>query len=243
MSALTTTTLPTMTSREIAELTGKEHKHILRDARAMLDQLGLSEQGYAQNWTDPQNGQTYPMLALPKDLTITLVAGYSVVMRHRIVTRWQELEEQARNPIASLSRIDLLKLALDSEEKRLQLEQKVETMQITVAAHERLAKADGSVCITNAAKDLQMRPKDLFAWMTANQWIYRRPGGSGWLAYQSRIQVGYLEHKVTTVSRGDGSEKVVEQVLVTSKGLARLAERLSEHPSERKAQPVGAADT
>lgn len=226
MSAVTVPT-QTMTSREIADLTGKEHKHVLRDARTMLGELGLAEQGYAQNWTDPQNGQTYPMLALPKDLTITLVAGYSVVMRHRIVTRWQELEEQARNPIAALSRVDLLKLALDSEEKRLELQAKVETMQITVAAHERLSKADGSVCITNAAKDLQMRPKDLFAWLKEHQWIYRRPGGAGWLAYQDRIQQGVLEHKVTTVERSDGSEKVVEQVLVTSKGLARLAEKMA----------------
>lgn len=37
-----------------------------------------------------------------------------------------------------------------------------------------------------------------------------------------------LEHKVTTVSRGDGSEKVVEQVLVTPRGLARISQILGE---------------
>ena len=93
----------------------------------------------------------------------------------RLVDRWQELEEQVRNPMVNLTRIELLKLALDSEEKRLELEQKVETMQITVAAHERLSKADGSACITNADKDLQTRPKDLFAWLKERQCIYRRP--------------------------------------------------------------------
>jgi phage regulator Rha-like protein len=31
----------TMTSREIAELTGKEHKHVLADIRTMLQQLNL----------------------------------------------------------------------------------------------------------------------------------------------------------------------------------------------------------
>jgi len=34
---------------------------------------------------------------------------------------------------------------------------------------------------------------------------------------------GRLEHKVTTVTRADGSEKVTEQVLVTAKGLTALA--------------------
>jgi hypothetical protein len=38
-------------------------------------------------------------------------------------------------------------------------------------------------------------------------------------------------HKITTVERSDGTEKAVEQVLVTPKGLARLAEKLNVKPS------------
>lgn len=86
---------------------------------------------------------------------------------------------------------------------------------------------DGSVCITNAAKDLGIQPKRLFAWLSENLWIYRRAGGSGWVAYQHRIQSGLLEHKVTTVEKSDGTTKMVEQVLVTPKGLARLAQVFS----------------
>lgn len=84
-------------------------------------------------------------------------------------------------------------------------------------------ESDGAMCITNAAKHLQMQPKRLFAWLQEHQWIYRRAGGSGFIAYQARIQVRYLEHKVTTVERSDGTVKMVEQVLVTPKGLAKLA--------------------
>lgn len=85
-----------MTSREIAELTGKNHSHVCRDVRAMLNELHLCESSFGSTYTVPgPNGgmRAATAYALPKDLTITLVsgackqAGYSVVMRHRIVTR------------------------------------------------------------------------------------------------------------------------------------------------------------
>lgn len=81
-----------MTSREIAELTGKEHFHITRDIGVMLAELNLGPSSFGCSYLSEQN-KLMPMFALPKDLTITLVsgackqAGYSVVMRHRIVTR------------------------------------------------------------------------------------------------------------------------------------------------------------
>lgn len=114
---------------------------------------------------------------------------------------------------------EALRLAAELAEER-------DRLRVTAEAYDRIATSDGGMCITNAAKDLQMRPRDLFAWLSANRWVYRRPGGSGWIAYQDRLQAGYLQHKVTTVSRTDGSEKTVEQVLVTPKGLAKLAEQV-----------------
>ena len=106
---------PAMTSREIAELTGKEHKHVLRDIRVMLLELGLGEEGYAQNWTDPQNGQCYPMLALPKDLTITLVRIFfpelSQERRQEFVKIIKKMAEYGRVAIRHVRRdaMDLLK--------------------------------------------------------------------------------------------------------------------------------------
>lgn len=82
-----------MSSREIAELTGKQHKDVLYDIRSMLEQLGLTSADFSAYLPDAY-GRRQPAFVLPKDLTITLVSGYNVTMRHRIVTRWQELEEQ-----------------------------------------------------------------------------------------------------------------------------------------------------
>lgn len=237
----------TMTSREIADLTGKEHKHVLRDIRSMLEQLSLAEEGYAQNWTDPQNGQTYPQLALPKDLTITLISGYNVTMRHRIVKRWQELEAKSSAPAIPQSLPEALRLAAQAmedadrakaakleAENRLQLETarneqlscQVAESAPKAAALDRIAKADGSFCLTDAAKALQLQPKKFTNMLQELQWIHRRPMGSGWLAYQHRIQQGLLEHKVTTGERSDGSEWTSTQVRVTSKGMAKIAEIL-----------------
>jgi len=125
-----------------------------------------------------------------------------------------------------LSRVEILNLALEAEHENQLLTAQLNEVAPKAEALDRIANSDGSLCITDAAKDLQMRPRDLFAWLSEHKWIYRRAGGSGWIAYQDRIQTGLLEHKVTLVSRGDGSEKTTEQVRVTPKGLTVLAEKL-----------------
>jgi phage antirepressor YoqD-like protein len=91
------------------------------------------------------------------------------------------------------------------------------------------------MCITNAAKHLQVRPKDLFAFLSARKWIYRRTGGKGWIAYQDRIQSGHLEHKIVTVEKSDGSEKMVESVLVTASGMVKLAQLVDDNRVKKAA--------
>ena len=79
--------------------------------------------------SEPSNGgRPFKIFISRKRETLILVSGYSVAMRARIIDRCQELEDPARNLIASMSRFDLLKIALDSEEKRQALEQKVGAM-------------------------------------------------------------------------------------------------------------------
>lgn len=87
----------TMSSREIAELTGKRHPDVKRDIDTMMDQLGEDVSKFARIYFDSMNRKRAEY-RLPKDLTITLVAGYSAVLRHRIVKRWMELEAAAAQP-------------------------------------------------------------------------------------------------------------------------------------------------
>ena len=103
------------------------------------------------------------------------------------------------------------------------LEAQVEDMRPSAAALERIARSEGSLCITDAAKTLQLGPKRLFRWLRAHGWIYTRGGAGFVVAYQNKIEAGYLDHKVTTVIRDDGSERTFTKVRVTPRGLSRLA--------------------
>ena len=215
----------TMSSREIAELCDKRHDNVMRDIQKMLTDLGEDALRFEGVYSGG-NGEERPCYNLPKDLTLTLVAGYKVVLRKRIIDRWMELERQAPafDPSAILESPAAMRgLLLTYTEKVSSLEAMVVGMQEDVAAHERLTRADGSLNVTEAAKNLGIRPKDLFDWLQHNGWIYKRPNGGTWLGYQTKCNQGLLEHKTTTVLRADGSEKITEQVRITAKGLSVLA--------------------
>lgn len=86
---------PTMASIEIATLTGKRHADVMRDIRAMLDGLEQNadlRSAYIQSSYIGSNGQRYPMYQLNQDLVFTLMLGYDVAARFKVIKRWQELE-------------------------------------------------------------------------------------------------------------------------------------------------------
>jgi len=108
-----------------------------------------------------------------------------------------------------------------------ELAEAVEEMKPKAKALDRIATSDGAMCITDAAKDLQIKRKDLILRLSNHKWIYRRGGKSSWIGYQDKVQCGYLEHKVSTIERPDGTEKSVSQVRITPKGLTKLAQEVA----------------
>lgn len=232
MSINTLTLIPAvlvMTSREIAELTGKEHKNVIRDIRAMLDELKSDGSDLSHVQEDKDARGYTAAFHLDRELTDTLLTGYSAVARRKVIARWHKLEAQAAQPAFQIPTTlsGALRLAAEQADQIDRQQAQLAVVTPKAEALDRITLSDGAMCITNAAKVLGMQPKRLFAWMQEKLWIYRRAGGTHYVGYQSRIQDGYLDHKVTTVTRSDGSEKVVEQVLVTPKGLARLAAALN----------------
>lgn len=222
MSALSVAPI-TMSSREIAELCGKRHDHVKRDIEKMLSDLGEDAPKFGDIYFDSMNREQTEY-RLDRELTENLLLGYSATLRRKVLARLRELEGILADPAKALTDPVVLRTyLLQNVEKVIALEAEVTQLRPAQEALERIATADGSLCITEAAKALQLRPKDLFQWLRHNGWIYRRPGAGHDLGYQSKTTAGLLEHKVTTVLRADGSEKVTEQVRVTSKGLTKLA--------------------
>lgn len=80
-----------MSSREIAKLTGKQHKHVLEDCRKMFEALNLQSADFSADYQD-ERGRTYQEFWLDQDLTLTLMTGYSIPLRHKVAKRWRQLE-------------------------------------------------------------------------------------------------------------------------------------------------------
>lgn len=92
---VSTNNVPTMSSREIAELTGKTHANVCRDIRNMLTQLGVAQISFESGYFDANNQQRTEYL-LPRRECEILVTGYDVVRRAAVIDRWLELETKQR---------------------------------------------------------------------------------------------------------------------------------------------------
>ena len=91
---------PTMSSREIAELCDKEHRHVLRDIDNLnetYEKIPLPNFGQGYYTADSTGNQQHREYLLTKEQCIDLITGYRADLRIKINRRWQELE-QANTP-------------------------------------------------------------------------------------------------------------------------------------------------
>ena len=66
----------TMTSREVAELTGKRHDHVMTDIRKMLNELGLTSTEFSRTYRTDR-GNEYECFNLPLSVALTYLARVS----------------------------------------------------------------------------------------------------------------------------------------------------------------------
>jgi len=98
-SVIVNPNVQTMSTREIAETTGKQHAHVMRDVRTMVDVLKQNPELDFVCKTSTyvgSNGQSYEQYEMDKDTCLTLLLGYDPVARLKVIKRWQELEDKVR---------------------------------------------------------------------------------------------------------------------------------------------------
>jgi Rha family phage regulatory protein len=82
-----------MSSIDVANVTGKQHAHILRDIRNLLDQ-GVAASNFGLGSYMDVNQQVRPCYNLTAKGCLILASGYNPILREKIINRLEELEKQ-----------------------------------------------------------------------------------------------------------------------------------------------------
>lgn len=85
------TTVTQMTSLEVAEITGKEHKSVLRDIRDEIEKLEsqriFTEHIFVPSEYQDRTGRTLPMYILTREGVLQLAARYDAVVRFKLIEK------------------------------------------------------------------------------------------------------------------------------------------------------------
>ncbi|GAO71628.1 phage antirepressor KilAC domain-containing protein [Comamonas sp. E6] len=226
MNTITTSAALTMSSRDIAELTGKRHADVMRDIRSMMDALQQNAELRSVCFSSTyvgENEQSYPQYELDKDTSLTLLLGYDPVARMKVVKRWQELEALQPAP-AQLTRMDILKLAMESEQARIQAETQLALAAPKAEYVDRYVAANGSLGFRQVAKLLNAKEPEFRAFLEDSKILYRLAGVL--TPYQNHIEAGRFSIK-TGVNQVN--EHAFAHARFTPKGVQWIAGLWSQH--------------
>ncbi|WP_313353006.1 phage regulatory protein/antirepressor Ant [Paracoccus sp. (in: a-proteobacteria)] len=219
-------------SRIIAEAFEKNHRDVLRAIRDLIEaNPDWGMRNFAQTpYVDAQNGQTYQMYEMTRDGYSMLVMGFTgkkaMDWKIKFLAAFNAMEAQLRQS----SQIDLndpgqLVPLLTSYAQRTQIaEAKVAELSPKAEAFEVLEASEGSLTPREAAKVLNVQEKKFTRWMQVRGWAFRQNGIGRLQAYADKRMQGYLDHEPRTFwDQSRGENRTEAQMVVTPKGLARLA--------------------
>jgi phage antirepressor YoqD-like protein len=206
----------TMSSREIAELTGKRHDNVMRTCRD-LKACGVTPQIEESEFN--HNGNDYKEYRLNKRDSLVLVARLSPEFTGKVIDRWLELEQVTpaglipdfTDPAASA------RAWADQYDARKAIEARLEATKPAVEFVERYVEARTSQCISDVAKIIGWNPQAFFKQLDMDGVIFKR---GVWLPHQEQIDKGRFE-----VKTGENDGFGFRQTRVTPKGITWLAEK------------------
>lgn len=239
----------TMSSLEIAELTGKQHAHVMRDIRALLEQ-GVSQSNFGlSSYKQPQPNGGYKDVAcyeLTKKGCLILASGYDALLREKIINRWEELETKQQSQFkVPQNYSEALRLAADQVEKIEEQRKLIEAQDKQIAQDkpkvifaDAVSTSKRSCLIAELAKILKQNGVNigqnrLFDWMRKNGYLCSK--GQYYNQPTQRAQdMGLFEIKQTTINKPDGSIRVTTTTKVTGKGQVYFVDKFLNEASERR---------
>lgn len=220
----------TMTSREIADLTGKELSHIHRDIRVMLDELKKDDPDLNHPREDKDSRGYTTCFYLSRELTETLLTGYSVSARLKVIRRWHELEESKVPALPNFSDpVAAARAWADQVEKTQQQAVELQTKQLLLEQQQPAVDfmgdyvgADGLFRFRDVTKLTGVNERVFRQFLVDNRIMYELNGR--WVAFQPHIDAGRFCVK-TGVNRSNGH--AFNDHMFTAKGIAWVAELIN----------------
>ena len=128
-----------MTSLEIAEVTGKQHAHVMRDIRSLLSQ-GVSASNFGLGSYTDANGQKRPLFNLTPKGCLILASGYDAVLLERIINRLEYLENEKKVIKTPQTYLEALEALVATEKEKEQLRIETEQQQATIELQDKEIK-------------------------------------------------------------------------------------------------------
>ncbi|MEE5088421.1 phage antirepressor KilAC domain-containing protein [Pseudomonas alliivorans] len=208
----------TMSSREIAELTDKAHKNVLADIRAMFADLEIDSADYSAQYQD-STGRWLPCFNLDRELTDTLLTGYSAKMRRAVVHRWHELE--GARAVGTLPDFTNPAAAARAWAEQFEMHQAA-NQALAIAAPkaefvDKYVESTGLKGFRQTAKLLGANEARFREFLLDRRIMYRM--GGEWQAYQNHVDAGRFQVKTGTTDGGHA----FNQAKFTPKGVSWIA--------------------
>ena len=200
----------TMSSREIAEITHKEHKNVLRVIRDLIEQNLVAQ---IEPLKFEYRNQWFDYYELNKRDTFVVVARLSPEFTAAVVDRWQALENQQK-PTALIPQSFSEALMLAAQ---LQAEKERNAPKVAFVDH--YVEVGTSKSFRETAKILKMPERALVNRLVEDKYLYRQSGVL--LPYQSAHTKDLFTVKTGTAEHGHN----YTPTRVTSKGIEFIASR------------------
>lgn len=144
-----------------------------------------------------------------------------------------ECEKAAKNPLQNISRIDLAKMIIESEEENQRLQIELKENEPLVVFAKALQISEHNILIGELAKilkqnDIEIGQNRLFVWLRENSYLIRS-GEQYNLPTQKSLELGLFEVKTTTINNPDGSVRVTKTTKVTPKGQKYFINKFLKH--------------